>query len=92
METQPPSPSILLADPHAIYRAGITAILRQRYPTALFGQASSVGEAREKMVSQPWHLLICDLNLADRNGFALIQEARHLTPPIPTLVISANPV
>jgi len=92
MEPNPQEPRILLADIQPIFREGIAAIILQRHPRATFGHADSFREAHEKMLAQKWHLIVCDINLSDRNGFELIQAARHLAVPIPTLVLSANPV
>ena len=92
IKTHQASPSILLADINPIFRAGVVAILRQSYSGANFGHVSSFAEAHEKMHSQTWHLLICDIHLADRSGFELIQEARSLSVPVPSLVLSASPI
>jgi len=92
IETHQEGPSILLADIQPIFRAGIVAILRKSHPKANFGHVSSFAEAHEKMHSQAWHLLICDIHLADRSGFELIHEARCLSVPIPSLVLSASPI
>jgi two-component system, NarL family, invasion response regulator UvrY len=87
-----PAPQILLADTQPIFRQGIMAILQQSHPEAVFGHASSFQEANAKIRCQPWHLIICDMHLSDRNGFELIQEARRLPVPIPILVLTANPI
>lgn len=89
---KPKELQILLADAQPVFRAGIAAILLRRHPNARFGEAASYLEAHEKLESQSWDILICDINLADRSGFELIQEARRLNLPIPTLVLSGNPV
>lgn len=94
METKqhPQEPHILLADMQPIFREGIAAIILRWHSQATFGHASGFAQAHEMLLAQPWHLMICDINLSDRSGFELIQEARRLSVPIPTLVLSANPI
>lgn len=37
------------------------------------------------------HLLVCDVRLPDGDGLEVVRAAKRLNPPVPTIVMSAQP-
>ena len=54
--------------------------------------AATLGEAREKLVTQRFDLVILDLGLPDGSGLDLLPLLSALTPPPPVLIFSAHEV
>lgn len=55
-------------------------------------EAATVNEALEMLERETMHLVICDLILPEKDGFALLEELRGnpRTAPIPAIVITAD--
>jgi DNA-binding NarL/FixJ family response regulator len=83
---------VLLVDQHPIYRAGLSAVLRLRFPKIVLGHAANYRQAIEQLFSGKWNLVVSDLKLPDRSGLELVQAVRRLEPPVPVLVVSEKPV
>lgn len=83
--------SVLIADDHAVVRAGMKQILAADHDIAHIGEASTGSEALARLREQPWDLLILDINMPDRSGLDILRHARASHPTTPVLVISGFP-
>lgn len=81
---------ILLVEDHPIFRFGVRALLQQRWPDALIGEAASLGEALATARREPWTLALVDLNLADAEGVEVVSQLRRAAPDTRLLVLSLN--
>jgi len=86
------SHKILLVDPHAIFRAGIEAILLRHFQQLDIRHCPTSGEAIRLIGAERWSLVIADIKVEGRSGLEILEEARRMHPPVPILVISSYPV
>lgn len=84
-------PRILLIDDHAIVRHGLASLLNSSLPGVQLGQAGDVESALALIQSEPWALVIADINLPGRSGLDLVRELGQTHPKLPVLVLSAFP-
>lgn len=81
----------LLVDDHEVVRRGLRQLLAEVYPDALFGEASTLAQAREALARGSWDLMVLDINLPGGSGLELLAQARELCPRVVTLVLSVYP-
>jgi DNA-binding NarL/FixJ family response regulator len=81
---------MLIADDHSLVRRGLRQILADAFPTAVFGEASTVPETLASLRSQPWDLLVLDINMPGRSGLDVLKEMKSASIKTPTLVISVH--
>ena len=79
---------ILLADDHAIVRAGLCHIVADAFPDATVGEVGSCRELRDKVRETNWSVLVLDIALEDRNSLELMPELKKLRPHMPIIVLS----
>lgn len=80
---------ILVVDDHALIREALRGVLRELKPDATVLEAHDSGQAVQLMSIHPdVALILLDLNLPDRDGFALLAEVRRLYPAISVVVLS----
>jgi len=82
---------ILIVDDHEIVRRGLVHLLEEALPSAAFGEAGSLAQARARFPEQPWDLVLLDINLPDGNGLDLIADLRRAGHPAQVLVLSTYP-
>lgn len=81
---------ILLADDHAIVRAGLKGLLATFDQVTVVGEAAC-GEALLALVrGTPADLLILDLGMPGVSGIGMIGQVRRLSPRLKVLVLTAN--
>ncbi|MGH7682245.1 MAG: response regulator, partial [Candidatus Eiseniibacteriota bacterium] len=78
----------LVADDHAVVRRGLQALLAESREISATGEASSVQQTLEKLRSEPWDVLILDINLPDGSGLDLLQQLRQEFPSLPVLILT----
>ncbi|HKB77431.1 MAG TPA: response regulator transcription factor [Myxococcales bacterium] len=83
--------SFLIVDDHAVVRSGLHQILREAFPDARFGDASSAAEALDLAARERWDIALIDLNLKGRDGLSLLEELRRGYPGTSALVVTAYP-
>jgi CheY-like chemotaxis protein len=59
---------------------------------ALVEAATTLGQARLRLASEPFDLVILDLRLPDGSGFELLDDIKKLVPPVPVLLVSATEI
>jgi two-component system, NarL family, invasion response regulator UvrY len=82
---------ILLADDHAVLRAGLIRLLTEKYPSAEFGEAKDSAETLDYLSRKDWDILILDIFMPGRGGIDILHEVRLRYPGLPVLVLSSAP-
>lgn len=81
---------ILLLDDHALIREALRGVLKELTCDAVFLEASDCRQAMRLIDDNPdLHLILLDLNLPDRDGFAVVDDLRTRYPTISVVVVSA---
>lgn len=78
---------VLLVDDHKIVRAGIRAILEDRFSSISVTEASD-GEAALAALVHSFDAVVLDLAMAGRSGIDLLAEIKHRAPKLPVLIVS----
>lgn len=82
---------VLIADDHALFRAGLRQFLVQLLPGDDFGEAASGNETMACLQTQAWDLLVLDINMPDRGGLDILRYVRAGHPGTRVLVLSGYP-
>ncbi|MFT3906373.1 MAG: response regulator transcription factor [Steroidobacteraceae bacterium] len=82
---------ILIADDHAIVRAGLRQLLGEDSTIREVGEAGSGRETLDKLREGGWNLLILDINMPDRSGIDILRQVRASHPETRVLVLSGFP-
>jgi two-component system invasion response regulator UvrY len=82
--------SILIIDDHALVRRGLKQTLKEEIRDAVFADARNAKEALLAVARQPWDIVILDIAMPDRDGFAVLQEVLRQRPDIKVLVLSVH--
>jgi DNA-binding NarL/FixJ family response regulator len=67
---------ILIADDHALYRAGLRQFVAQSLPSAEIVEASTGNETLTSLQQKPCDLLFLDINMPDRSGLDILRHVR----------------
>ena len=81
--------SVLIADDHAMVRAGLRRWLEQDAAIDTIGEAMSGTETLERLRDSPWDVVVLDINMPDRSGIDILAHIRTGYPKTRVLVISA---
>ncbi len=81
---------ILIADDHAIVRAGLKQIVTQESDMDVLGEAGSVDELLRLLQEKEdeWSILVLDINMPGRSGLDALKEIRTRFPRLPVLILS----
>jgi two-component system invasion response regulator UvrY len=82
---------VLLADDHAIIRKGLRQLLLEEYPSALIQEAADAGSAINKIISDEFDIIICDLSMPGRSGLDVLQFVKQQGLKTPVLILSIHP-
>jgi len=82
---------VLIADDHAVVRAGVRRLLAEEPSITEIGEASSGSETLDKVRSGSWNLVILDINLPDCSGLEVLRHIRADRPDTEVLVLSGFP-
>jgi two-component system, NarL family, invasion response regulator UvrY len=80
---------VLIADDHAMVRAGLRRWLEQDPVIGTIGEAASGSETLERLREGPWDVVVLDINMPDRSGIDILAQIRSGHPKTRVLVISA---
>jgi DNA-binding NarL/FixJ family response regulator len=81
----------LLVDDHALIREALRGVLKELDAGATIFEASRWGDAARLLAEHSdLALVLLDLGLPDRDGFAALEEARAHHPKIPIVILSAS--
>jgi two-component system invasion response regulator UvrY len=81
--------SVLIADDHAMVRAGLRRWLEQDPAIDTIGEAVSGSETLERLRDSAWDVVVLDINMPDRSGIDILAHIRTGYPKTRVLVISA---
>lgn len=81
--------SVLIADDHAMVRAGLRRWLEQDPVIDAIGEATSGSETLERLRDAAWDVVVLDINMPDRSGIDILAHIRSGYPKTRVLVISA---
>ena len=81
---------VLLADDHPLVRAGVRKVLENESWIEVVGEAGDGDEALALLASLDPDLIVLDLNMPQRDGFAVLREARDLAPGVYILVLTMH--
>jgi DNA-binding NarL/FixJ family response regulator len=79
---------ILIADDHAVVRAGLRQFLLDDSIVTEVGEAATGQQALDKLRESRWELLILDINMPDRSGLDILKHVRSGFPETRVLVMS----
>jgi DNA-binding NarL/FixJ family response regulator len=79
---------VLVADDHALLRAGVKQLLESEPGIDAIGEAATGRETLEALRTGAWDLLILDINMPDRSGLDVLRHVRTGHPQTPVLVLS----
>jgi DNA-binding NarL/FixJ family response regulator len=81
----------LLVDDHTLIREALRGVLKELDEDATIFEASRWSDAVPLLGEHPdLALLLLDLGLPDRDGFAALEEARAQSPKIPIVILSGS--
>lgn len=78
----------LLADDHAMFRAGLRRILEAEFPGASVGEAATPAELEEALAGGPWDALLLDVSMGGHNTLNDLPGIRAGHPRLPVVVVS----
>ena len=82
---------VLIADDHAVVRAGYRQFLEADALITEVGEAASGNEALEQLRCQGWDLLLIDIHMPGRSGLDILRQVVAEYADVRVLVISALP-
>ena len=82
---------VLIADDHAMIRAGLRRWLEQDRSIEAVGEAASGAETLQQLREGAWDLVVLDINMPDRSGIDILRHVRTAHPHTAVLVLSGFP-
>jgi DNA-binding NarL/FixJ family response regulator len=81
---------ILIADDHAILRAGLKHLLSDASDIVVAGEAGSGNDALALVRELPCDLIVLDMSMPGRSGIELIRQIKTERPKLPILILSMH--
>jgi DNA-binding NarL/FixJ family response regulator len=81
---------IIIADDHAILRAGLTQIINREVDMKVVAEVGSGEELISKIMETDFDLVILDVGLPGRSGIETLKEIRKINPNLPVIILSAQ--
>jgi DNA-binding NarL/FixJ family response regulator len=79
---------ILIADDHAIVRAGLKQFIADQLDMEVAGEAATGAETVALVRAQEFDVVLLDISMPDRNGVDTLKQLRQLRPELPVLILS----
>jgi len=80
---------ILIADDHAIVRAGLKQFIADQVDMEVAAEAASGAEAIAAVRAGDFDVVLLDISMPDKNGIDTLKTLRHVKPELPVLMLSA---
>ena len=80
--------TVLIADDHAVVRAGFKQFLDADPNINLVGEAASGNETLDQLRKQDWDLVLLDIHMPDRSGLDILRHIQTGYPSVKVLVMS----
>jgi two-component system, NarL family, invasion response regulator UvrY len=82
---------ILIADDHAVVRAGIRQFLEEDPSIKVIGEATTGSETLDQLRAAKWDLVVLDINMPDRSGLDVLKHIKSGHPEVRVLIMSGFP-
>jgi two-component system invasion response regulator UvrY len=82
---------VLIADDHAVARAGIKLFLEQEPGIGAVGEAASGDETLDRLREGDWDLVLLDIYMPDKSGLDILRQILTGFPDVPVLMMSGLP-
>ena len=81
---------ILIADDHAIVRAGLKQFIADQLDMEVTGEAATGAETIALVRSQDFDVVLLDISMPDKNGIDTLKTLKQIRPELPVLILSAH--
>ena len=81
---------VLLADDHAIVRAGLKEILADTGDITVAGEATNGQEVMERVRGQDFDVAVLDMSMPGRSGIELIKQVKDEKPKLRILILTMH--
>jgi DNA-binding NarL/FixJ family response regulator len=82
---------VLVADDHAVVRAGIKQLLAEAADIESVGEAGSGEEALVKIRASDWDVVLLDIAMPGQGGIQVLRQIKRERPNLPVLIFSVYP-
>jgi DNA-binding NarL/FixJ family response regulator len=82
---------ILVADDHAIVRAGVKQIIADMPDVKVTAEASRGSEVIELITNSTFDLILLDIAMPGQSGIEVLKQIKSLKPELPVLMLSIYP-
>jgi two-component system, NarL family, invasion response regulator UvrY len=82
---------VLIADDHAVVRAGYKQFLEADPSITEIGEAASGSETLNALRRKDWDLLLMDIHMPDRSGLDILKHVTSSYPDVRVLIMSGLP-
>jgi two-component system invasion response regulator UvrY len=82
---------VLIADDHAVVRAGYKQFLEAEHSITEVGEVTSGSEALDALRRREWDLLLMDIHMPDRSGLDILKHVTTGYPDVRVLIMSGLP-
>lgn len=82
---------IMIADDHAIVRAGLKQWVSDTKDIIVKDEASNGEEAFKKALQNDYDVIVLDITMPGRNGLDIIKEVKNQKPKVKILVLTIHP-
>jgi DNA-binding NarL/FixJ family response regulator len=82
---------VLIADDHAVVRAGYKQFLEAESTITAIGETCSGNETLDQLRRQSWDLLLMDIHMPDRSGLDILKHVVSGYPAVRVLIMSGLP-
>jgi two-component system, NarL family, invasion response regulator UvrY len=79
---------ILIADDHAIVRAGLKQFIVDQPDMQITGEASTGSETIALVRASQFDVVLLDISMPDKNGIDTLKTLKYLHPELPVLMLS----
>jgi two-component system, NarL family, invasion response regulator UvrY len=81
---------ILIADDHAIVRAGLRQFIADQIDMQVTGEAATGDQAIALVRKQDFDLVLLDISMPDKNGIDTLKAIKQIKPELPVLILSGH--
>ncbi len=81
---------VVIADDHPLFRTALSHAVARVWEGAQVIEASTAGEAREKLAEGGVEALLLDLHMQDSSGLSVLMDLRQDFPALPIAIVSAS--
>jgi two-component system, NarL family, invasion response regulator UvrY len=82
---------VLIADDHAVVRAGFRQFLEADSSITVIGEAATGSETLDQLRKQAWDMVLLDIHMPDRSGLDILRHIQTGHPSVKVLVMSGLP-